>query len=210
MSSIGKVPRNEDDDDLLDDSALFERDEPDQTAASTRFAGNRGRKLKPRKSKAKKSTNNRRIVGNCHFCVQPSESIENQLRRKSKMTQNFVTAAAFAPQDTRHATGGHHTRSSSGHSQARRWPHQRCGTKCIRGSHSRHSFNSRSPHARSLSKHSIHHDHHSYHTDHQKSHHYRGHLDHDNGHQSTHMGHRCQHQCHYSLGHTHRTMGSTH
>ena len=67
MSSIGKVPNNEDDD-LLDDSSIFDQRRPEPTETSTRIVGNRGRKLKTKTKHTKKST-----------------LIKNELKQKSRM-----------------------------------------------------------------------------------------------------------------------------
>lgn len=193
MSSIGKVPHNEDDD-LMEDSSIF-----DGPLESKQYQGNRGRKLKAKVRKVRNA----------------GKMIKQELRERSRSMRKLTQGPGnlphyYGPNYGRHQTGGHYTRSHSSHSAPRRYEHQRCGYTRCRRSGSRHSFNSRSPSERNLSRHSLNHGHHSYHTDYQSALRYRGHVQHKNGHQSTHMAHRCQHQCHYSLGHTHRTSGSTH
>lgn len=119
MSSIGKVPHNEDDD-LMEDSSIF--DEPVQ---SKQYQGNRGRKLKTKVRRVKKT----------------SKLIAQEVRDRSKSMRKFKYHTYdkpnyYGPNYGRHYTGGHYTRSHSSHSLPR-W-------KAWSGG-SRRSYNSRSP-----------------------------------------------------------------
>lgn len=149
MSSIGKVPHNEDDD-LMEDSSIF-----DAPRESKEYQGNRSRKLKAKVRKTKKTTS-RMIV---HELREKSRS----MRRLNQNTPNLPHY--YGPNYGRHYTGGHHTRSHSSHSAPRRYEHQKCGYKHNSRGGSRHSFNSRSPGDKHLSRHSLNHAHHSYHTE---------------------------------------------